>query len=494
MDNQLFDRVLIIEDNDSHAMLVTRAVRSFVNSVRHAASLQAAREALREFTPDLVLTDLYLGDANRADLVRAICEALPSVPVIVLTSSSSLEDAVAAMKVGARDFIVKTFDDQFKEALSFALKRVADLYTLERERLRLQAELALLQRAIESSDDALGVIDGDDGSIRYANQSFTRVVGGGDSFFNLLAARFAKGEQLAVIAREKMQQLSPGSVWQSQLSSTEEPVAHYDVTFSVLAAGNRRGIVVWLRNVTEQRRRERFQREILSTTTHDLKGPLGAILLSTELLSEALPADSKERQLAVRIGSSAQNALDLIEEFLSARRIQEGTFVLKPSAQDLTTLIDEVIEAHRNMADARDITLQMGSLTVTEPLMVDRSGFLRVLGNLVNNALKYTPKGGRVEVHAFERPGMVHVQVRDTGSGIEPSEVVRIFERFSRLDKHRDVAGSGLGLFVVKSVVAAHGGTVEVTSKVGEGSIFDVGFPTKPPVNERGELIVLDFK
>jgi signal transduction histidine kinase len=76
---------------------------------------------------------------------------------------------------------------------------------------------------------------------------------------------------------------------------------------------------------------------------------------------------------------------------------------------------------------------------------------------------------------------------------MEPAEVQRVFERFSRLDRHRDVAGSGLGLFVVKSVVSAHGGDIEVTSKVGEGTTIGVTFPANPPVNDRGEIISLDF-
>ena len=76
---------------------------------------------------------------------------------------------------------------------------------------------------------------------------------------------------------------------------------------------------------------------------------------------------------------------------------------------------------------------------------------------------------------------------------MEPSEVSKLFARFSRLDKHREVAGTGLGLFVVKSIVTAHGGNIEVTSKVGKGTTFDTIFPKAPPVNERGELISLDF-
>ena len=87
----------------------------------------------------------------------------------------------------------------------------------------------------------------------------------------------------------------------------------------------------------------------------------------------------------------------------------------------------------------------------------------------------------------------IQIRVQDSGCGMEPAEVRKIFERFTRLERHIETAGSGLGLFVVKSIVSAHGGRIDVTSQVGHGSVFEVTFPFKAPVNERGELISLDF-
>ena len=126
-------------------------------------------------------------------------------------------------------------------------------------------------------------------------------------------------------------------------------------------------------------------------------------------------------------------------------------------------------------------------------ISVDRMGFLRVLGNLVTNALKFTPSGGHVGVVASLHGSDLQLGVSDTGSGMEPAEVQRVFERFSRLERHREVEGSGLGLFVVKSIVSAHGGEIAVTSKVGEGTSIVITWPEAPPVNERGELISLDL-
>ena len=124
---------------------------------------------------------------------------------------------------------------------------------------------------------------------------------------------------------------------------------------------------------------------------------------------------------------------------------------------------------------------------------MDRLGFQRTIGNLLSNAIKFTDKNGKVYLRAYNKGTQFYVEVEDTGSGMEPADLKKIFERFGRLDKHSAIAGSGLGLFVVKSIVKAHGGNIDVISQVGKGTKFILTFPHNPPVNERGELISLDF-
>ena len=118
---------------------------------------------------------------------------------------------------------------------------------------------------------------------------------------------------------------------------------------------------------------------------------------------------------------------------------------------------------------------------------------MRVIGNLVSNACKFTQKGGKVSVSAAELGGDLHLWVSDNGKGMEPAETRKIFDRFGRLKQHSQVAGTGLGLFIVKSLVAAHGGQIEVTSAVDVGTTFELIFPKTPPMNEHGELLSLDF-
>ncbi|MBX7143658.1 MAG: hybrid sensor histidine kinase/response regulator [Oligoflexia bacterium] len=501
----LFKNVLLVEDDPGHALLIKRAMKAFVAEITHVETVAQALAELQERKPELIVTDLNLPDSGgpgpqRLDHVRKFLALEVSTPVIVLTSSTALDDAVDAMRMGARDFIVKNFDGDFKSLLGLSLSRLLTMLLIEQDRARLQREMLALRESIENGADGFAIISSR-GELLYSNRAYLKFVescgaAAAGLFFENFTSKVAKHEQLISDFRRALSTLTEGAVFTTEVTFVQDKQHAFGVSISGIKsseAGHPQ-FVVWVRDISEQLRREKFQREILSTTTHDLKGPLGAIMISSELLLDLVgQRPGKEKELVLRIASSAQGAINLIDEFLSARRIQEGTFILKPQPQSLAALTSEVIENQLPIATARAISLELGQSEGDVSVPVDRIGFQRVLGNLLSNALKFTPRGGSVRIMLHGSAEEVRLSVQDTGSGMEPSEVQRLFQRFSRLEKHQQIAGTGLGLFVVKSIVAAHGGSVSVSSKVGEGTRFDVTFPRRPPVNERGELISLDF-
>jgi len=498
----LFDSVHLIEDNASHAMIMKRALAPHTGGIQHSTTFQAALSLIEKQKPDLIVTDLHLSNETALDWIEELSQVSDQCPIIVLTVSTSLTDAVESMKKGARDFIVKNFNNNFGEMLGVSLARVHASIALEQERLQLQSEMEKLRGAIESSNDGLAVIN-NAGEVVYSNsafESFVKLCGGNPRMiFMILSQAVSNWEDLMESVERNLRNLPPGAVWHTEVTFENRNDIAFDLSLSIIDSerdllhDSLNECVVWVRDISEQKRRERFQREILSTTTHDLKGPLGAILISAELVSKMVTDNEKASRLVLRMASSASGAINLIDEFLSARRIQEGNYILKPEVHKIHDLILEVIENYETIAEARGIKLTYRGAEKDLEACVDKLGFIRVAGNLLGNALKFTREGGEVKIKARKSKSSFHVQIKDSGCGMEPSEVSKIFDRFSRLEKHRNVAGTGIGLFVVKSIVGAHGGKIDVTSKVDEGTTFDIVFPMKPPVNERGELICLDF-
>jgi signal transduction histidine kinase/ActR/RegA family two-component response regulator len=498
--------VLLVEDDASHAMLIKRALRDFAQEVEHVGSLAQALQALTMSKPQVLVVDLNLPDSRGVSHLKSLKNAAPEAAILVLTSSTSLADAVEAMKLGARDYIVKNFDAHFKEVLGLALMRLYTTLTLEADKVKLEGEMHVLRIAIQNSNDGLAVVDSQ-GGILYSNgsfEAFLKICGGDSSnIISICTERVVHSAALRENLKRNLKGLPAGAAWSSEVTFAAQKEAAYELGLSVVHPDPRAqrfgGLhsdcrVLWLKDISEQKRRERFQREILSTTTHDLKGPLGAITVCVDLLEDCLKEPSKTKELVMRIGSSATSALNLIDEFLSARRIQEGTFILKPAGRDVMTIVQEIVDNNQAIAQSKGVKLEVERGMEKLEALVDGLGLGRVITNLVSNALKFTPKGGQVVVALQAMADEYRIAVRDSGCGIEPGEMHKLFERFSRLEKHGGVAGTGLGLYVAKSIVAAHGGRIDVTSKVGQGSVFEVVLPYQPPLNDRGELISLEFK
>ena len=495
-DAPLFESLLLLEDDAAHAMLITRALKGLAGTLHHVTTKKEALQKLGELEslPSIIISDLNVPDGKELEIVEPLLLKAPGVPLVVLTSSTSLTTAIAAMKVGARDYIIKNFGPDFKDTLALALQRVALSIIHQKERQRLEREMAILRLAVENSTDGVALVT-DQGEITYHNTSFSELLeklrGAGTTHVDSLFSGLPSADKVLLSLKEA---LTHAEVWTSVLESPKEIGVTYQIELSRLSPASAKPTVsaLWLRDITDMKRRERFQKEMLSTTTHDLKGPLGAILISTELIT-AKPDDSKRvTDITLRIASAAQGAVNIIDEFLSARRIQEGTFILKPKPGSVRALAEEVQNQFGPLVKAKSLDFSVQ----TEPdfqASFDKLGMIRVLGNLLSNAVKFTPKQGSIALIFSCDTSNYTITIRDTGNGMEPQEAKKLFERYSRLSRHEEVEGTGLGLFVVKSIVEAHGGKISITSSVGVGTTFELSLPLEPPINSQGELYVMDF-
>ena len=246
------------------------------------------------------------------------------------------------------------------------------------------------------------------------------------------------------------------------------------------------GVVLALHDVTELRRLERLRREFVSNVSHELKTPLSAILAYAEtLLDGGLEDPDHARRFVTRIGEQGDRLAKLIRDLLHLARVESGSDVFDVVRLPVAPVVDAAVEAHAAVADTRGVTLRSQAPLEPQSVAADADGLRTVLDNLLDNALAYTPAGGRVTVRWVGEPDgsngrpAVSIAVSDTGVGIPADHLPRIFERFHRVDpaRSREAGGTGLGLAIVKHLVAVFDGEVSVESEVGTGSTFTVRLP-----------------
>ncbi|EYF03666.1 PAS domain-containing hybrid sensor histidine kinase/response regulator [Chondromyces apiculatus] len=230
----------------------------------------------------------------------------------------------------------------------------------------------------------------------------------------------------------------------------------------------------------ELRAADRRKDEFLSTASHELRTPLNAILGWAHMLSSGRLGAEASRRAAEVIERNAKSQVQLIEDILDASRIITGKLRLELRQLDMKELVRAAMDAVRPAADARNIAL---SLTVDPPaahFVGDPDRLQQVVWNLVNNAIKFTPSGGAVEVRLERLGASIALRVKDTGQGIAPNFLPHLFERFRQADgtTTRRHGGLGLGLALVRHLVEAHGGTVHAESEgEGKGATFVVTLP-----------------
>jgi len=224
---------------------------------------------------------------------------------------------------------------------------------------------------------------------------------------------------------------------------------------------------------------ERLKDEFFALVSHELRTPLTSIIGYLELVldDEETLSDDARRFLEV-VERNAKRLLRLVGDMLFVAQVEAGRLSLESTAVDFDKVAAEAVEAARPAAERAGVALSLSAETV-RPLLGDRDRFGQMIDNLISNALKFTPDGGRVEVTLTDRGDHACLEVADTGMGIPDAEQQRLFERFFRASSatSRAVPGAGLGLTIVKTIVEAHGGSVGLTSTEHEGTTVRVELP-----------------
>jgi signal transduction histidine kinase len=472
-------RVLFADDNADMREYVRRILAEhFV--VEAVADGKAALDAARERPPDLVLSDVMMPVLDGLALTRALRgePRTRHVPIILLSARAGESATVEGLRAGADDYLVKPFGARELVA------RVEGAVRVARAEVERRRALERVSEVLEATTDGFFTLD-----------SAWRITGGNASYERM--TQTLRDEVLGRVLWE----VFPGTAdpasryWQDYHRCMNERVdvqfvdyyAPLDLWTEVRANPTPDGgIAVWFRDVaTEVRakallvRQAEFEKQLIGIVSHDLRNPLNVILLASELLRELDGLGDDGTRTVGRIQSAAESAIHLVRDLLDFTQARLGGGIhVKPRSADWHALVRAVLEdegASASFPGRRFEVLQEGDGEGEW----DPDRFAQVAQNLVSNALKYSPQGSLIRVHTRVVPEEATLVVNNAGAPIPPEKLPILFEPLQRAAGQMDVASHsvGLGLYIVKQIVEAHRGSVEVQSTEAGGTTFTVRLP-----------------
>ena len=386
-------------------------------------------------------------------------------PILAMTR------AARAMSHGDFDASLPTPGDDELGDLVHALDTLRNQLAARMAELRQEGHK--LRAIINGMSEGVALVQ--DGTIAVANPAFARLVGlGGDVEGRAIRdavrvpgdrRRHRDGARHARACVRASCRSEGARLWPPSIRSASVP---------------RKQAVIVLIDVTEPKRLERLRQEFVANASHELRTPVAAIVGVAETLAAGAADDPEARSSFLEIlVRHAQRLSRLTADLLDIARLEAG---YKPRVEvvEVDRVVDAVLGTLQVKAEPKQIALEKKLPPELElRVSAERAAVEQMLSNLVDNAIKYTPAGGRVSVRAEARGGRVRMIVEDTGPGIPREHHQRLFERFYRVDdaRSRDLGGTGLGLAIVKHLALANGGDVSVESEVGKGSRFIVALP-----------------
>lgn len=417
--------ILIVEDSRTQAIGLKFLLKENGFKVRVAYDGQLALDALAEYHPTLIVSDIMMPNMDGYELCRRIKndEELKDIPIILLTALSDLQDVIRAIESRADNFVTKPYKPDF------LLSRIHHI---------------LINHELREGIDDYGEIEVFFNNRKYVFSTQPEQV------VDLLLSTFEN----AVQKNKELQE------------SNEKLMA---------AQRELRDKNAELKKVNEQKD------QFLGMAAHDLRNPLGHISTVAEILMEDLADEITEQQMQL-LGitqTSSQFMLDLVNDLLDISKIESGKLDLRLKDVDIVSLIQNNVDRNKSLADNKDIALVL-NLT-DEPLMttVDVNKIEQVLNNLISNAVKFSYPETTVTISLSEEDGKAHLLVADEGQGIPEDELGKLFQPFERTSVSSTAGekSTGLGLVIVRKIIEGHQGKIWVESVVGEGTTFHITLP-----------------
>lgn len=442
----------------------------------------------------IVLLDLKMPGMDGMEVLRHIRERDETILVIVITGYATVETATEAMKMGAYDFISKPFvPDQLRIVVNRAWEKIRltqEAEKLEQERRRTLSDLDTEKSRIHTIIDHLPngmIVTNARGQVVLMNPTFRHLLD--------LGSGLKTGKQIEKYVSDKglcdlIMDISQGK------HVDYDDISDYEFSLSekkyLLAKGRPvlgekmecLGAVVSVVDISAIKVLDQLKSEFVAKVSHELRSPLSTIHEQLALVIRDMVGEIPEhdQHILARAREKTQGLISLIGDLLDLSRIEEGLICQEPQPVRLEKILKDIVDFLKTRSDGKNQSLALELSEDPLPdLIADPIALETIFGNLITNAINYTPDGGAIKISVDMAGINVRVKVSDNGFGIGEKYLDKIFERFYRVkdDKTRFITGTGLGLPIVKGLVDSMGGFITVESTPGEGSTFTVLLPIK---------------
>jgi PAS domain S-box-containing protein len=471
-------RVLIVDDDAVLLQALPEALRLRMDdlAVDTSGSATEALERIAAMDYDAIISDIKMPGMDGLALLGEIRKIRPTTPTLLITGHGEHDLAVQALRGGAYDFIQKPIDRDYFVA---SLARAIQMRRLDRQIDEQKRALERHARVLEHVGDGVVLVDRD-GTIRLWNRAAEAITGlPVDSVLGRRSEDVLPGWN-AVAERLSVSQ-APGSA-NGRAETFPFELDGRDVWLSITAVGSADGIVYAFRDVTSEHTVDQLKADFVATASHELRTPLAAIYGAAITLRRrdiALDDANRERMLQM-ITDEAEQLARIVGDLLVASRLDSGELEFANESFDVVELTRDIVESMSvHLPD--NVEMKLVGPPSLPPIAADPGRVRQVLLNLLDNAVKYSPDGGPIEVKVEGRSRSVFFSVRDEGLGIPAGEQVEIFKKFYRLDPNLTggVSGTGLGLYICDELVRRMDGRIWVESREGEGSTFFVELPVQ---------------
>jgi len=481
-------KVLVVDDEKVVRDGCRRVLTGKGYQVLTTENGQQAMDTLAQESVDIILLDLKMPVMSGEEVLEKTSTQYADIPVIIITGHGTIDTAVECMKKGAYDFITKPFQiDQFlliinraaekrrleQKARQFEEENVRNLYDLNLEKSRLKTIINYMANGVMVNNRNLEVV--------LHNPALMRLLEISEDIENPISVTHIINDESLISTLKRIQ--TGGESTQESISQEIKADKKVLRAISAPALGPDKevvGTVTVLEDITAFKQLDEMKSDFVNMVAHELRSPLTAIRQQNSVVLEGLagPLQQKQEDFLGRGIKKIDTLLELINDLLDVAKIEAGKHVQHQVPINIDQIIEDTVQLMEPKAREQNITLTYSCKNM-QPVQADPKSIEEIFNNLITNAVNYSTDSGQVAVTAQCLGEYMEIKVADTGVGISPEELPKIFDKFYRVKhpKTRQVLGTGLGLAIVKGIIEAHHGTIDVESVPDSGTTFRILLP-----------------